>query len=140
KNTRLQIVNLSMNGLGNDGALGVAEMIKNSSTLTHLDISSNRIGLPGASVISKALEGNEVLKDFKMGHNPIGVDGAKMLLKVITAENSRHVLKCFDISGVDVDKEFREMKLLYLATKKINISHGAILGEYVLGMKKVTKP
>ena len=65
-NPRLREVNLAMNGLGNEGAFGVAEIIKQSATITYIDASYNRIGLPGAQVIGKALEGNEVLKVFKV--------------------------------------------------------------------------
>ena len=55
-----------MNGLGNEGAFGVAEIIKQSGTISNLDVTYNRISLPGAQVIGKALEGNEVLKVFKV--------------------------------------------------------------------------
>ena len=55
-----------MNGLGNEGAFGVADIIRQSGTITHLDVTYNRIGVPGAQSIGKALEGNEVLKVFKV--------------------------------------------------------------------------
>ena len=55
-----------MNGLGNEGAFGVAEMLKISGTITEIDVSNNRIGLPGATVIGKSLENNDLLKVFKV--------------------------------------------------------------------------
>ena len=53
-----------MNGLGNEGAFAIAEIIKTSPSITHLNVTHNRIGYPGAQAIGKALEGNEVLKVF----------------------------------------------------------------------------
>ena len=53
-----------MNGLGNEGAFAIADIIKTSPSITHLNVTHNRIGYPGAQVIGKALEGNEVLKVF----------------------------------------------------------------------------
>ena len=55
-----------MNGLGNEGAFAIAEIIKLSPTIAHLDVTYNRIGKPGAQVIGKALEINEVLKVLKV--------------------------------------------------------------------------
>jgi hypothetical protein len=55
-----------MNGLGNEGAFGVAEILKLSGTVTYLDVSRNRIGKTGAVVIGKALEGNELLQTLKV--------------------------------------------------------------------------
>ena len=65
-NIVLRVLNLSMNGLGNDRLFAVADIIKNAPKITHLDVTYNRIGKPGAQVIGKALEVNEVLKVFKV--------------------------------------------------------------------------
>lgn len=54
-----------MNGLGNEGAFGVANILLQSGTITSIDVSNNRIGPTGAIVIGKALETNQdLLKTF----------------------------------------------------------------------------
>lgn len=56
-----------MNGLGNEGAFGVANILQQSGTVTHIDVSNNRIGPAGAVVIGKALEANhDLLKTLKV--------------------------------------------------------------------------
>lgn len=56
-----------MNGLGNEGAFGVANILQQSGTITHIDVSNNRIGPAGAAVIGKALEANhDLLKTLKV--------------------------------------------------------------------------
>jgi hypothetical protein len=55
-----------MNGLGNEGAFGVADIIKLSGTITSIDVSNNRIAAAGATVIGKSLETNDVLKILKV--------------------------------------------------------------------------
>lgn len=55
-----------MNGLGNEGAFGIAEILKQSGTVTSIDISHNRIACTGATVIGKALETNDLLKTLKV--------------------------------------------------------------------------
>ena len=56
-----------MNGLGNEGAFGIANILQTSGTITSIDISNNRIGHSGAIVIGKALEANhDLIKKLKV--------------------------------------------------------------------------
>ena len=55
-----------MNGLGNEGAFGIADILKQSGTVTSVDVFNNRIASIGATVIAKALETNDLLKVFKV--------------------------------------------------------------------------
>ncbi|KAH3856584.1 hypothetical protein DPMN_099176 [Dreissena polymorpha] len=116
-NGRIRVVNLAMNGLGNEGAFGVAEILKQSGTIAHIDVSHNRIGTTGATVIGKALEGNDLLKTLKIGQNPLGVEGAKSILKGIMPEASCVVE--LDLTEVVVDKEFRSLKQELLASRAL---------------------
>ena len=88
-----------MNGLGNEGAFGVADIIRQSGTITHLDVTYNRIGVPGAQSIGKALEGNEVLKVFKVEYllRMFGVNGlVPSVLLTFLKNNNKNSLFVFE--------------------------------------------
>ncbi|WAR18975.1 LR74A-like protein, partial [Mya arenaria] len=65
-NSRLRSVNLAMNGLDNEATFGIADILRQSGSVTHVDVSNNRIGVTGAAIIGKALEGNDLLKSLKV--------------------------------------------------------------------------
>ncbi|XP_011447604.3 leucine-rich repeat-containing protein 74A [Magallana gigas] len=132
-NCRLKEINLAMNGFGDEGALAVAELLKRSTTLYVLDISYNRISQIGATAIGKALDQNDALRTLRIGHNPLGVAGAKEILQGVGYENC--VITLLDLSGVEVDKEFREIKQSLEETKEVNVIHGVVLSDYVIKVK-----
>ncbi|XP_046364134.2 leucine-rich repeat-containing protein 74B-like [Haliotis rufescens] len=129
-NTRLKIVDFSFNGFGNEGAIGVYDILKLNQVLTDLRLSYNRISTPGALLIAKGMEANEMLKILTLDHNPIGVDGTKAILRAIMSENC--AITQFDISGVEVDKEFIATKKEFQEGKDVTILHGLVLGDYVI--------
>ena len=51
-----------MNGLSNQGAILLANMLSNNETLIELDISNNRIEKDGADIFASKLEINRRLK------------------------------------------------------------------------------
>ena len=51
-----------MNGLGNQGAMLMANMLANNETLVELDLSNNRIEMDGADLFAVKLEMNRRLK------------------------------------------------------------------------------
>ena len=55
-----------MNGLGNEGALAIGEILKNNHVLRELDVSSNRITAEGALLLAKGLDSNEELHILKV--------------------------------------------------------------------------
>ncbi len=68
-NSRLKEVNLAYNGLCDEGAVAVADILKNNSILLELDITNNRITTQGAAAIAKGLEANETMQVFKVRHS-----------------------------------------------------------------------
>ncbi|XP_061183495.1 leucine-rich repeat-containing protein 74A-like [Saccostrea echinata] len=132
-NCRLKEINLSMNGFGDEGALAVAEILKRSITLYVMDISYNRISKTGATAIGKALDQNDALRTLRIGHNPFGVEGAKDILKGVGCEHC--VITQLDLSGIEVDKEFRELKQVLEETKELQVTHGVVLSDYVIKVK-----
>ena len=51
-----------MNGLNNQGAILLANMLSNNETLIELDLSNNRIEKDGADIFASKLELNRRLK------------------------------------------------------------------------------
>lgn len=65
-NGALKILNLSWNGIGNEGALALGEALKVNNMLVHLDISNNQINDKGAKKLCRGLEVNGKLKILKV--------------------------------------------------------------------------
>jgi Ran GTPase-activating protein (RanGAP) involved in mRNA processing and transport len=61
-NRSLEKLNLMMNGLNNQGAILIGNMLSNNETLIALDISNNRIEKDGADIFASKLELNRRLK------------------------------------------------------------------------------
>jgi len=61
-NRSLEELNLMMNGLNNQGAILIGNMLSNNETLIELDISNNRIEKDGADIFASKLELNRRLK------------------------------------------------------------------------------
>ena len=61
-NQSLERLNLMMNGLGNQGAILIANMLSNNEALIELDMSNNRIEKDGADIFASKLELNRRLK------------------------------------------------------------------------------
>ncbi|XP_074646905.1 uncharacterized protein LOC141902879 [Tubulanus polymorphus] len=137
-NARLKSVNLSFNGLGNEGACALAELFKNNNVLLELDFSSNRIMPEGALLMAKGLDANETLKALRVANNPIGSAGALALINAI--HNDRSLLKLFDLTGIQVCKEFDKIhKEMLESGRDIVILHGGILGNYIIKGSKNRK-
>lgn len=58
----MEKLNLMMNGLGNQGAILIANMLADNDILIELDISNNRIEKDGADIFASKLEINRRLK------------------------------------------------------------------------------
>lgn len=65
-NSALKILNLSWNGIGNEGANALADVLKVNDVLVHLDISNNQIDNEGAKKLCRGLEANEKLRILKV--------------------------------------------------------------------------
>ena len=61
-----QSVNLSMNGLGDQGAMSLDQTLRNNPLLLDLDISFNRITDEGIIKLAKGLRWNETLQKLRV--------------------------------------------------------------------------
>jgi len=60
-NAALTSVNLSYNGLSDDGAAALGRYVRVNHTLCHLDVTNNRISVIGAKVFAAGLKKNDRL-------------------------------------------------------------------------------
>ena len=91
-----------MNGLGNQGAIALGNILPTNESLTELNVSNNRIEKDGASIFASKLESNRRLRklwvgassrsvlsadrckeNVQFGNNNIGTLGSLVLLKAI---------------------------------------------------------
>jgi len=66
KNESLTTVNLSYNGLSDDGAAALARCVRLNKTIRHLDVSNNRISAIGARVFAAGLKKNDCLEVLRV--------------------------------------------------------------------------
>lgn len=66
-NATLKHLDLSWNGLGNEGALALGEALKFNSTLVHLNLSNNRLNNEGVGMLCRGLEANDTLRVLLVG-------------------------------------------------------------------------
>ena len=72
ENTCLKTLDLSNNGVDNDGADTVAKALEANVCLEDLSLNSNRVGLKGLTNIFKALGKNENLKILRVSVSVCG--------------------------------------------------------------------
>ncbi|XP_054304061.1 leucine-rich repeat-containing protein 74A isoform X13 [Pongo pygmaeus] len=121
-------LDLSMNGLGNEVALALGEVLRLNSCLVYLDISGNDIGNEGASKISKGLESNESLRVLKLFLNPINMDGAILLILAIK-RNPKSRMEELDISNVLVSEQFmKTLDGVYAVHPQLDVVFKAVQG------------
>ena len=64
-NCSLQTLDISWNGLADEGAAAFGESLKENNTLTDLDLTNNRISTEGALAFAKGLQINNTLKTLR---------------------------------------------------------------------------
>lgn len=65
-NSSLTVVNLSYNGLGDNGAVALSRCLRTNVHLADLDITNNRISIVGAKSLASGLRSNGVLNILKV--------------------------------------------------------------------------
>lgn len=70
--SRLTELRIIMNNIGDNGAVAIAQALRDDSTLTHLDLSSAHISNRGAAEIATALQQNRTLQTLNLADNKIG--------------------------------------------------------------------
>jgi Ran GTPase-activating protein (RanGAP) involved in mRNA processing and transport len=92
-----ELLQAKENSLGDDGAIDLAKMLKDDTSLTRLDLSKNSIGDDGAIALAETLkEVNRSLRWLILSNNSIGNNGAKALTKMYNDSTSLVWLILFD--------------------------------------------
>jgi hypothetical protein len=71
KNSNIQNLNLSGQGIRTDCAKDIAEVFQYHSRIHTIDLTNNKIGVQGASALLQLFEKNEGIKVINMENNPI---------------------------------------------------------------------
>ena len=64
------MINLSWNGLANDGAKALGRALRYNSSLLELDVTCNRVNMEGAVALADGLRSNSALRWLKVGIIP----------------------------------------------------------------------
>jgi Haemolysin-III related/Leucine Rich repeat len=80
KNTTIEHLDLSNNGLDDDGIREICNGIKQNSTIKSLNLSSNHFGEIGAEQLRLALEENTSIKTLDISRNALGFRSISSLL------------------------------------------------------------
>ena len=86
-NGTCKTLDLSGNGLGEVGGLGLRDALVFNKSLTSLDVSSNRIGPAGAKLLGEGIAKNASLTCCNVLSNGIGVEGARSLVEAVKDKN-----------------------------------------------------
>ncbi|XP_065917638.1 protein NLRC3-like [Dysidea avara] len=86
--TSLEVLFISFNKLGDNGAIFLSEGIKRSYTLKKLNIQYNDIGATGATAIANSLMQNTSLQELDMDHNVISESGATAIGLTLTKNST----------------------------------------------------
>jgi len=103
--TCLEVVLISDNNLGDDGAVILAKEIKKSSTLKVLLISSSNSGARGAEAIVNSLI-NTPIEILVSNNNRTGRDGATAIAEFIIKNKTLHTLSLCDDDTIDEESQF----------------------------------
>eukprot|EP00984_Skeletonema_dohrnii_P008654 scaffold3211_cov91-Skeletonema_dohrnii-CCMP3373.AAC.7 len=76
ENTTLTTLTLGWNGIDKEGAIALAEALKENTTLTALKLENNFIDNEGAIALAEALKENTTLTSLNLEYNEIGDEGA----------------------------------------------------------------
>ncbi len=85
---KLQELDVSMCGFGNEWAKGIAEGLATSTSIRKLNMNQSHIGDEGVKALSAALTANRSLVELNLDHADITLEGAKCLAKAVTRNKS----------------------------------------------------
>ena len=133
--SNIKILELSMNFIGNEGALALANSIESCLTLHTIDLSCNRIGDDGALAIVRAIPVKTC--DLFLWNNDISVHGAEVLLqaKQDIDLNSFYIdsRNIGDNGAADISKNVREDYSLHVLKHHYGCLHSLKLCSTSIG-------
>ena len=145
-NASLETLDLSCDGIRNDGAAALGECLKYNKSLTTLDLSYYDIGDDGAAALGECLKYNKSLRTLVFSADFIGDDGAAALGECLKYNKS---LTTLDLSQNDIGddgtaalgeclKYNKSLTTLDLSKNRIRGDGAAALGECLKYNKSLT--
>jgi len=118
-NSSLKTLNLSRNGIGNEGAFLLSRVLRANSTtsLTQLYLDENDITSEGAYFIAQALRTNSTLSLLDLACNNIGNEGTLSILQTLHVNST---LTHLDLSNVSITEDLVEILLLSLKASHLS--------------------
>ena len=96
KNSNIQNLDLSGQGIRSDCAKDITEVFAYHSRIHTIDLTKNRIGVQGANALLELFEKNEALKAILMEGNPISAELLEKFKKMIDKRKESRHLFSFD--------------------------------------------
>jgi len=139
-NTEVRALLLGTNGLGDEGAIGLAERLledPNGSALETLYLGCNGIGVDGAEALRNALQSNHGIRSLWLKRNPLGDAGVSVIADLLKTTNSLEVVDLVNCGmGDDGLDELlaavaanRSLRALYLSGNGLLPKAGPTLAE-----------
>ena len=137
-NTVLKTVDFSKNGIEADGAVALAENLRENRALGTLKLGSNSVGDAGARELAGVLAaGQESVFELDLSGNNIGDEGARALARML--RENRRLVK-LDLSNNEVDyegtaalaqalAENRTLRALHLGNNYVGVMGARALAE-----------
>ena len=123
----LQVLDVSFNAIGDDGAEALAEALHTNNSLQVLNVSNNVISVDGAKVLAGALHVNKTLKTLHLRCNKIGAEGAVSLSEALVHNQT---LQKLDVScnhiGVNGARALGKALHTNNSLQVLNVSHNDI--------------
>ncbi len=107
-NTTITYLNFARIVIGHSPIItieSICDIIRNNSTISHLDLSQNKLKLEHIETLSNAIAENQTLISLNLSNNPIGADGIIVLSNVLrhnTSITNLDLSACMEIDEDDI--------------------------------------
>jgi Ran GTPase-activating protein (RanGAP) involved in mRNA processing and transport len=82
-NTSVQQLHAQNNGLGPEGAKSFRRLLEDNSSLTLLDVSGNNMGAEGAASLAEGLKANQSVQQLHVNSNALGQAGGEAFVEAL---------------------------------------------------------
>ena len=96
-------ISMINHGIVDDGAIKLANALKNNNVVERIDLRGNNIGDEGALAFAEALKVNRKLRSLNLQDNDIGDEGAKAIIHVMQENRVLNELHLYGNPRVHID-------------------------------------
>jgi Ran GTPase-activating protein (RanGAP) involved in mRNA processing and transport len=139
ENSRLQSLNLSFNSIGGNGASSIAYALDRNNTLRRLCLRRNNIDNIGAAAFAAMLPTMRGLKELSMTNNPIDQEGSAQLLEGLRNNVDLIYMQVGDTKSVQILKEIFHWIRLNQAGRRVFRDSNLPLAIWPYMLSRLTK-